>query len=912
MADEKDNNLPITDHPPQPDGSLTDGEPGYVNAGPIVRLGRNIRSFILGFLSFLRFRIPPPELDPKVRACLVRTSRANRSLASRVNHWWQNWGKNQAYICQRMFFPTNVYEIGAAIRAAERDEIPVRAVGGGWSFSDVTLPGHLTLPPDASGLPRPMALGVEALTEIVPAATIYSSDPNDPVIAEIAPPGPAPRDAAGSLLLLNPSTNAIDPATYLGGGRWSIILAGGGGGAPGTSIRDLFARGYRPVRAGGPDDAGTLAMFDTSTSAFVPSFFYSGGGIWISGVLGPSPQRQKLSELLPSLGTTIFPVVSNPAWSMSLLAMPKPVYLINTKTMASSLQETLYKIMSDEAKTQTDPGTFEEPNPRRKFYFHVEGGITMEDFSKLLRHQSPRLAIEASGGSPGATLAGALATATHGGEFRRPLLVDRVKAVHIVGPGGVQWWIEGSDSIADPDKLMEVYPCLSRDHIITGTEPIDWFRPQNWLDAVKVSMGCIGVIYSMVIEVVPIFGIHEVVVQSTWRNMLRDEIYNFPGRGYIPITVDDLRRPPEMLFDRERFGRALYAYFSSGRIGGFSIGANEYVDIAIDPNPIGSFTLGERDWNCWVLNREFTSVEAFDHKPPEEDLIGRVGQSIGESLGAVLDTDDLRNRFLDLYDVNISIDLLDPHDFVDVLDALLHHDPLRLDDLQPIQRMAERLLDSKDGINAILDVLTKPFEAPRDPYYTRMDFNIASAIVSGLFSGLLGVEGRRGEATDMVSRVGAIGFPASGIMGTAIEIAMHPKDAFIFLQNEILDQIENPFFGYVSIRFCPQTQALLGMQQHNSNVMIELVAFGTQSARDFVRDVQQRVADQIEDGLDAMLHWGLSNETLNASLVDRIPTINSGSPSKLTKFVSIRNLIAAPGTSSINVFDNSFTRRLGF
>jgi hypothetical protein len=484
--------------------------------------------------------------------------------------------------------------------------------------------------------------------------------------------------------------------------------------------------------------------------------------------------------------------------------------------------------------------------------------------------------------------------------------------VHIVGPGGVQWWIEGSDSIADPDKLMEVYPCLSRDHIITGTEPIDWFRPQNWLDAVKVSMGCIGVIYSMVIEVVPIFGIHEVVVQSTWRNMLRDEIYNFPGRGYIPITVDDLRRPPEMLFDRERFGRALYAYFSSGRIGGFSIGANEYVDIAIDPNPIGSFTLGERDWNCWVLNREFTSVEAFDHKPPEEDLIGRVGQSIGESLGAVLDTDDLRNRFLDLYDVNISIDLLDPHDFVDVLDALLHHDPLRLDDLQPIQRMAERLLDSKDGINAILDVLTKPFEAPRDPYYTRMDFNIASAIVSGLFSGLLGVEGRRGEATDMVSRVGAIGFPASGIMGTAIEIAMHPKDAFIFLQNEILDQIENPFFGYVSIRFCPQTQALLGMQQHNSNVMIELVAFGTQSARDFVRDVQQRVADQIEDGLDAMLHWGLSNETLNASLVDRIPTINSGSPSKLTKFVSIRNLIAAPGTSSINVFDNSFTRRLGF
>ena len=38
--------------------------------------------------------------------------------------------------------------------------------------------------------------------------------------------------------------------------------------------------------------------------------------------------------------------------------------------------------------------------------------------------------------SPGATLAGAISSATHGAEFRWPLLIDTVKAVHMVGPGG--------------------------------------------------------------------------------------------------------------------------------------------------------------------------------------------------------------------------------------------------------------------------------------------------------------------------------------------------------------------------------------------------------------------------------------------------------------------------------------------
>lgn len=162
----------------------------------------------------------------------------------------------------------------------------------------------------------------------------------------------------------------------------------------------------------------------------------------------------------------------------------------------------------------------------------------------------------------------------------------------------------------------------------------------------------------------------------------------------------------------------------------------------------------------------------------------------------------------------------------------------------------------------------------------------------------------------MCARVGAIGFPASGMMGAAIEVALSLEDAFPFIQNEILDRVQRPFFGYVSVRVCPRTRALLGMQQHDLNVMVELVALGTPSARAFVAEVQRRTVERIRGGLDAMLHWGLECDQLDADALRAIPAINTGSPSKLEKFRSVRSLIAAPARRSENAFDNVFTRRL--
>ena len=171
----------------------------------------------------------------------------------------------------------------------------------------------------------------------------------------------------------------------------------------------------------------------------------------------------------------------------------------------------------------------------RRFFFHVEAGITIAQLGELLSHQSPRLSMRAISGSPGATLAGAISSATHGAEFKWPLLIDTVKAVHMVGPGGHHWWIEGDESIVDPQKLRQAHPEFASERIILGTSAIAGVKPQDWLNAAIVSMGCMGVIYSVVLEVVPLFGVHEAVVQTTWRG-IGNALANVPMP--VPFTQD--------------------------------------------------------------------------------------------------------------------------------------------------------------------------------------------------------------------------------------------------------------------------------------------------------------------------------------------------------------------------------------
>lgn len=834
------------------------------------------------------------------------------------NRWWQNWPKTHAYVAEKMFYPTTAAEIATAIQAAETDHRPVRAVGGGWSFSDAALPGTVTTN-------RPSVHAVESLARVVPRAIGFpdAAKPPDRTKASIATitaqsPIADLKDAMVMLADDGKSPPAPDPSwSYMGTGLWL-----NGSKIDGVSVNADFVNSLgaslRPIRnpmgvcLEDADTAGSMVMFDLAKNASQASrdWFYNGKGVWSVGVAGDSPpDRGNLRQLSfdgrltsqdPNMPMRLAPRAANAADSLALVlakqktvpAATEPVYLINTRSLVSSLQQQLPSILSASAASATASPT----NGERRFFFHVEAGITIAELGTLLGHQSPRLSVQAISGSPGATLAGAIATGTHGAEFNWRPLVDRVKAVHLVGPGGLQWWIEGEESIADPHKLQAMYPDIPLERIIAAPRTPGGVARKDWLNAAIVSMGSMGVIYSVVLEVVPLFGVHEVVVQTTWRKLPVGTRFASADRARL------LRSADTSTIVSGRIVKLLQAGNLNGtgidQVDGQGYPLNQYADLAINPNrrPDG-------DFDCWIGNRELATELPIDPQPATSD---GTGEMLAGVLGAI-GSGDVGTKLRGILGVT-------DHDIANQLtDKFLGRQSLGA------MRKLDRVTQSADVIDMALDTLLTPMEGHADGP------EVAQAFLSGLLAGLLGTANCDRRSDKIGVSVGNLGFPASGVMGTGIEIALSPDDAFGFLQTEILDRVDmmvdqrKPFFGYVSIRLCSTTDTLMGMTQFSTaanpcSVMIEMVGYATPGNRLFLQELQKRTVDRMQNGLNAMLHWGLENEQLRGHHLRRIRALQATTASGLSKlgtFIAVRSLLHAAAPTAYRVFDNSFTERLG-
>lgn len=127
---------------------------------------------------------------------------------------------------------------------------------------------------------------------------------------------------------------------------------------------------------------------------------------------------------------------------------------------------------------------------------HVEAGIEIGELNLHLRRH--RLDMPTLGGANGQSIAGAIATSTHGGDIDFPPLCDLVRAVQLVGVGGQVFWIERKNRPLTREPEIDI--CLP------GTKVI---RDDELFSAVLVSAGRFGVIYSLVLEVVDMFDLAE-------------------------------------------------------------------------------------------------------------------------------------------------------------------------------------------------------------------------------------------------------------------------------------------------------------------------------------------------------------------------------------------------------------------
>lgn len=164
-----------------------------------------------------------------------------------------------------------------------------------------------------------------------------------------------------------------------------------------------------------------------------------------------------------------------------------------------------------------DPG--ETVNRSRKLA-RVQAGITIRDLNTELDNRN--LALLNMGGYDGQTLAGAMSTATHGSGIMYGPLPSFVRAIVLVSENGTVYQIEPGDNnvgngplsnpSAFPKTIDGVPAVLKQDN--------DWFR------AALVSIGCLGVIYSYVIEVRDAFYIREMRTATKWDD-IREQL--LPG-----------------------------------------------------------------------------------------------------------------------------------------------------------------------------------------------------------------------------------------------------------------------------------------------------------------------------------------------------------------------------------------------
>src|SRR5262249_16935302 len=209
------------------------------------------------------------------------------------------------------------------------------------------------------------------------------------------------------------------------------------------------------------------------------------------------------------------------------------------------------------------------PNVDGSLLYFTEAGITIHDLNDQLDRLATPRALKTMGGSDGQTIAGAIATGTHGADFDRGPLADSVRAIYIIGAGGVHHWVEPSGAITAPALVQAAFPDITAANVHYDD---DLFR------SVLVSVGAMGVVYAFILDVVPQYALAQLNLWTTWESVSASAA---SGEIFSSALMDSA------------FRAQLDAMFPGSQ-------APQYRALQIVVNPIRN---GDGTHNCYVTTR---------------------------------------------------------------------------------------------------------------------------------------------------------------------------------------------------------------------------------------------------------------------------------------------------------------------
>ena len=507
---------------------------------------------------------------------------------------------------------------------------------------------------------------------------------------------------------------------------------------------------------------------------------------------------------------------------------------------------------------------------------HVEAGIkvhilhdTLEAMSIVNGVQQPHgFALHTLGGSGGQSLAGAISTSTHGGDVSIPPLPDMVQGIHLVAPGGFEFFIQrgGVAAIVNTNALAQTMPCVAG-RIISDNDVFN---------AVLVSMGRMGIIYSMVVEVESQFILEEVRVAANWNTV----------SSSVQLTADA----------------------PSGTISDLRAN-NRFVQVVILPYP------GSSGHDCFVSTRNVKPAGTtlspgsggFDpfsfacRLQPLEKSAVILGIIVAAGLAAIAAAGAAAAAAVVVAAIAAAVSwvpfvgaVADAAAATAAAAAAAAAVAAAAAAAATTVALAPLLVPSitiGDYIAAVTNVMTQ---------YGLVD--LATQTVNGLLSSELGPH----DISDLSFKImDTYDYQANCYKARSLEVAFDADDVkylqFINTVFALIDNFKNQnilYGGYISLRFCGRSDALLAIERWTHTVCIEMSSLSGLSSETQVLNAFEAAAVE----LGAAIHWGqLNNRTR--------PDIEAVFADKITAWRQALVRISAAGKSS--TFDNDFCAQRG-
>ena len=159
----------------------------------------------------------------------------------------------------------------------------------------------------------------------------------------------------------------------------------------------------------------------------------------------------------------------------------------------------------------------------------VEAGISIHKLNRDLDDRN--LAILNMGGVDNQTISGAIATGTHGTGIGLPGISGMVRSMTMVVAGGKVLRIESKNGITDPAKYQH--------------ESIKLVQDDDKFYSALVGLGCLGIIYSYILEVEDMYWLEEQRTCHPWEE-IKPKIVDrslFEGTRGVQVQVNPYKLP---------------------------------------------------------------------------------------------------------------------------------------------------------------------------------------------------------------------------------------------------------------------------------------------------------------------------------------------------------------------------------